>query len=100
MRMPEFTAEASLNPALGQYQANGVFGSSGTFRVLPMQALTSAPRLTPNLIGVGRQAHCNTPGPSGEPRCTYFTVPVWYQCDVIFTPYSCMVCRPGGVLSQ
>jgi hypothetical protein len=101
MKIPEFSAETSLSPARGHYRGKTVFGSSSV-GVLPMQTPTAASSLTQNLVGgfhlVGKQAHCCTPGLFGEPRCTYFTVPIWYQCDVIFTPYSCMVCHPGGVL--
>jgi len=99
--MPRFTAEASLSPAMGEYQGYTAFGGSSAVGVLPMQTLTAAPSLTRNLVGGlwGKQAHCCMPGPGGEPRCTYFTVPFWYQCDVILTPYSCMICHPGGVLS-
>jgi hypothetical protein len=101
MKIPEFTAETSLSPAMGHYQGNSISGSSSVIGALAMQTSPFAPGLMQNLVGglhSGKQAHCCTPGLFGEPRCTYFTVPIWYQCDFIFTPYSCMVCRPGGVL--
>src|SRR5689334_5831537 len=96
MKTPEFSAEKSLSPTRGYYQGKVLFGSSSWIGVIPMQTPTAA-GLAPNLavgLQLGKQAHCCSPGLFGEPRCTYFTVPIWYDCDVTFTPYSCMICHP------
>jgi hypothetical protein len=86
MKMPEFTAEASLTPATGSYQGKALFGGSRG------PGVTSAfcPRLRP----WQKCMWCCNPDASGKPRCSYFAVPIWYDCTEVFTPYSCWLCRP------
>ena len=90
MNMPGFTAEASLGPAKGKYQGNAIFDSSGAVRVLPMQESTAASIVTQ----WGRRVWCCSYDSSGKPRCTYYTVPFWYWCRIVYNPLPCFICYP------
>jgi hypothetical protein len=101
MKMPEFTAEASLRPAMGRYYANTVFGGPRGVGVSPTQESMGASGLTHNAIlwppPWERRVWCCAYDWAGRPRCNYFYVPVWYDCDVIYNPLPCFICRPPVV---
>lgn len=103
MSVPGFTAEASIGPKTGKHLGGTVFGSSGVFGVLPPQGLGAA--VTPAQYFPWpppwmKRVPCCTADPiDGRPRCTYYYVPIWYQCQVHYNPYACWTCSPGGVFT-
>ncbi len=97
-KIPGFSAEASLGPTMGKYQGSTVFSSSGAGEVLPMQGLTGARIPTQNLVWPWeKRVWCCVPDWLGRPRCTYYYVPVWYDCTVQYTPFACWICHPPVV---
>jgi len=97
MNVPGFTAEASLGWTKAKSQRSTVSGSSSATTVLPMQGFTAAPvamrsRIWPPPWEKG--VPCCTPDSVGRPHCTYYYVPVWYQCEVFYTPFACWICGP------
>lgn len=99
-KIPGFTAEASLGPTIDKYQGSTVFGSSGAVEVLPMQEFAAAPIPTQDLLWSPpweKRVPCCVPDQFGRPRCTYYYVPVWYSCEVFYTPFACWVCHPPVV---
>jgi hypothetical protein len=95
MNMPGFTAQASLSRTMGKYQGNAVFSNSRANEVLPMQGFAAAALETHNLVWrpFEKLAWCCSDW-HGRPLCAYYYVPVWYDCDVTYTPYACMFCHP------
>ena len=96
MNVPGFTAEASLSRTMGRYQGNSVFGGSDALQVSPMQEFMAAPMAAQSRswpLPWEKKVWCCSSF-NGRPYCTYYYVPVWYQCEVIYNPYACWVCRP------
>ncbi len=96
-KIPGFTAEASIRPTIGKYKENTVFGSSGAVEVLPMQEFTAAPIAMQNLVWPPpweKRVPCCRSDQFGRPRCAYNYYPVWYQCEVSYTPFACWICYP------
>lgn len=96
MKVPGFTAEVSLGRTIGKYRANTVFGSSPASEVSPMQEFTAGPIAAQSRIWPfpwEKRVPCCVSF-NGRPYCTYYYVPVWYQCEVTYNPYACWVCRP------
>jgi hypothetical protein len=65
-----------------------------------MQDFAAGPILRQNLVGAGRPWEklvwcCSHV--LGLPRCTYYYVPVWYDCEVLYTPLPCWLCHPPVV---
>ncbi len=60
MRVPQFTAEASLGPTMGIYRGTCVVGSSGHGDVLPTQQMGPNPNCYPECFAACR-ATCNPP---------------------------------------
>jgi hypothetical protein len=96
MNVPGFTAEASLGRAPSHFWGNVVSCNSAAVEILPMQEFTSAPTASGSRLWpppwMKRVPCCISL--FGRPYCTYSYVPVWYQCDVIYNPYACWICRP------
>jgi hypothetical protein len=95
MNVPGFTAEASLNRTTGKYPGNTLWGSAGVIEISPMLQQFTAGSIENRLWPppwVKRVPCCSSW--FGRPICTYYYVPVWYQCDVVYNPYACWICRP------
>jgi len=100
MRMPEFTAEASLRPAIDRYQGNAVFGDSCGVEVLPMQVsigaiVTGDPCFPQPWQPWLKKVPCCRYLPTGRLYCSCATYPVWFQCQNL-TPWgpTCIHCAP------
>ena len=97
MTLPGFTAEASLSRTVVTYRTNTVISSSNAVGILPMQGLKASPVSSQNLASAlawTKRLWCCTRDTHGIPHCTYFYVPAWYNCYVIYTPLPCWICRP------
>jgi hypothetical protein len=96
MTVPGFTAEASLSRTVVTYQRNMVIGGSDAVGILPMQGFTAAPISSQNLTWPPwtKRLWCCAGDMHGIPHCTYFYVPAWYDCYVVYTPLPCWICRP------
>lgn len=96
MNMPGFTAEVSLSRTMGKYQSKKAFGHSAEVEALQMQEfgrLSGAEQGLSRLAPWEKRVPCCTLF-DGRPYCSYSYVPVWYDCDVIYTPLPCWICRP------
>jgi len=93
MKIPQFTAEASLGQAVGKYRV-GSFGRSLSAAVLPMQAATAAPGFFSNWPRPWEKLVPCCYDDNGRPVCTYYAVPVWYWCERLPTRFTCFVCFP------
>jgi hypothetical protein len=94
MKMPGFTAEASLGPAIEPYRGGVLFGSTRQAGVSPSQQSTAA-----SLLGIHpwqKRVHCCCYDFYGRPFCSYRWVPIWYDCETtsIGDCYSCEICHP------
>lgn len=96
MNVPGFTAEASVGRATANFSGNVVYRNSAAVGILPMQEITSALSAGESRLSASpwmKRVPCCV-ALFGRPYCTYSYVPVWYQCDVIYNPYACWICRP------
>ena len=91
MTIPRFTAEASLAPARGQYQANRGMDTSWKLGISPMQEVTNASPFSG--FHSWKRVPCCVDY-FGKPMCTYSWVPSWFTCVALTTNPICYVCYP------